>query len=400
VDDFNNVNDTLGHQAGDQLLVAVTNRLAGTLRDADTIGRMGGDEFVVLLDGGPDGVDGADGARLVAERMLDVMRQPFELLGASMPLMVNVSIGIASGDRATAGDLLRDADVALYQAKAMGKNRYETFDPMMQTTISRRLDLEFELRSALNAGQYRLMYQPIYNLDDLTVIGVEALLRWDHPSGTVVRPDEFIPILEQTGQIRAVGRWVLAEACLQMATWHARGDTLDVSVNVSGRQLEHDSITTDIRDAIASSGLPAESLIIEITETALMRDADATAHRLRAIKELGVRIAIDDFGTGYSSLAYLRQFPVDCLKIDRAFTNAVTTSPESKALVKTLVQLGKDLGLTTLAEGIETTGEMDLLRGADVDQGQGFLMARPLDPDALEDQLLVPTRPTNPTPHR
>jgi diguanylate cyclase (GGDEF)-like protein len=392
LDDFKNVNDTLGHQAGDRLLIAVTTRLASTLRDADTIGRMGGDEFVVLLDGG----DEQAGPQLVAERMLDVMRQPFEVNGASMPLMVNVSIGIASGDRASAGELLRDADVALYQAKATGKNRYETFDPTMQTTISRRTDLEFELRSALSANQYRLMYQPIYNLDDLTVIGVEALLRWDHPSG-IVAPDEFIPILEQTGQIREVGRWVLRDACTQMATWHTRGDTLDVSVNVSGRQLEHDSIITDISDALDTSGLPASSLIIEITETALMRDADATAQRLQAIKQLGVRIAIDDFGTGYSSLAYLRQFPVDCLKIDRAFTNAVTASPESKALVRTLVQLGKDLGLTTLAEGIETTTEMDLLRGANVDQAQGFLMARPLDPQTLETQLLVPTRPVTPT---
>jgi diguanylate cyclase (GGDEF)-like protein len=393
LDDFKNVNDTLGHQAGDQLLVAVAARLAGTLRDADTIARMGGDEFVVLLDGGPEEA----GPQLVAERMLDVMRQPFELDEASMPLMVNISIGIASGDRPSAGELLRDADVALYQAKALGKNRYETFDSTMQTTISRRTDLGFELRSALGADQYRLMYQPIYNLDDLTVIGVEALLRWDHPVDGVVSPEEFIPILEQTGQIRDVGRWVLREACTQMATWHAKGDTLDVSVNVSGRQLEHDSIITDIRDAIDTSGLPAASLIIEITETALMHDADATAQRLRAIKALGVRIAVDDFGTGYSSLAYLRRFPVDCIKIDRAFTNAVTTSPESKALIRTLVQLGKDLGLTTLAEGIETTDEMDALRGASVDQAQGFLMARPLSPEVLETQLLAPTRPVTPS---
>ena len=351
LDDFKNVNDTLGHQAGDRLLVAVTARLASTLRDADTIGRMGGDEFVVLLDGGPDEA----GPQLVAERLLDVMRHPFELEDASTPLMVNISIGIATGDRDSAGELLRDADVALYQAKAMGKNRYETFDPMMQTDMSRRIDLEFDLRSALSANQYRLMYQPIYSLDDLTVIGVEALLRWDHPERGVVSPDEFIPILEQTGQIQEVGRWILRTACSQMAAWHACGDTLSISVNVSGRQLDHDSIITDISDALDKSGLAPAALIIEITETALMHNVEATAQRLHAIKQLGVKIAIDDFGTGYSSLAYLRQFPVDCLKIDRMFTSAVTTSPESEALIKTLVQLGKDLGLVTLAEGIETT---------------------------------------------
>jgi diguanylate cyclase (GGDEF)-like protein len=394
LDDFKNVNDTLGHGAGDRLLIAVADRLAGTLRGVDTIGRMGGDEFVVLIDGATLDV----APELVAQRLLDVMRRPFELDEASMPLSVNISIGIASGDRDSPGDLLRDADVALYQAKTAGKNRYATFDPQMQTNISRRAELESDLRSALTDNEYRLVYQPIYDLGDLTVVGVEALLRWDHPRRGVIGPDDFIPSLEQTGQIREVGRWVLHEACRQMAAWHAKGDVLDVSVNVSARQLDNDDIITDIRAALRGSGLPAESLIIEITETALMRNVEATARRLQTLKSLGVKIAVDDFGTGYSSLAYLRQFPVDSLKIDRMFTNAVTSSPESKALIGTLVQLGKDLGLTTLAEGVETTEEMDLLRGADVKQAQGFLMAHPLDPDTLETQLLAPLRHARPTP--
>jgi len=395
LDDFKNVNDTLGHSAGDQLLIAVTARLAGTLRGVDTIGRMGGDEFVVLLDGDASDVS----PELVAQRLLDVMAQPFELGEPTVALTVNISIGIASGDRASADELLRDADIALYQAKGAGKNRFEIFDPQMQTDISRRSDIEFDLRSALTGDQYRLVYQPIYELDDLTVIGVEALLRWDHPVRGMVGPDEFIPVLEQTGQIREVGRWVLQHACHQMAAWHSRGDTLDLSVNVSARQLDHDTITEDIGDALRASGLPASSLIIEVTETALMHNVVATARRLHAIKALGVRIAVDDFGTGYSSLAYLQQFPVDCIKIDRAFTSAVTTSPESRALIGTLVQLGKDLGLATLAEGVETTEEMDILRGAEVNQAQGFLMARPLDPETLESTMLAPTRPTTPTPH-
>jgi diguanylate cyclase (GGDEF)-like protein len=393
LDDFKNVNDTMGHRAGDRLLVAVAARIAGTLRDADTVGRMGGDEFVVLIDGAAADV----ALDLVAERLLAVMRQPFELEDAAMPLLVSVSIGIASGDRPNAGALLHDADVALYEAKEGGKNGYEIFDPLMQNSASRRSELEFELRSALARDEYRLVYQPIYNLDDLTVVGVEALLRWDHPTKGLVGPDEFIPLLEQTGHIREVGRWVLNQACRQMSIWHSRGNTLDVSVNVSGRQLDHDGIVSDVREALDRSGLAASSLIIEVTETALMHNIAATAGRLRAIKELGVRIAVDDFGTGYSSLAYLRQFPVDCLKIDRMFTSAITTSPESKALVGTLVQLGKDLGLSTLAEGVETTDEMDLLRVARVDQAQGFLMARPLDADALEAQLLVPARSSTPT---
>jgi diguanylate cyclase (GGDEF)-like protein len=390
LDDFKDVNDTLGHSAGDRLLVAVAARLKGALRDADTIGRMGGDEFVVLIDGASLDV----GPELVAERLLEVMRQPFELDGASMPLMVNVSIGIAMGDRASPGDLLRDADVALYEAKAAGKNRYDVFQPEMQTEISHRIELEFDLRSALQGKQYRLVYQPIYNLDDLTLIGVEALLRWEHPTLGLMQPDEFIPILEQSGRIREVGRWVLNEACQQMATWHERGDTLDISVNVSGRQLDDDDIVVHVHDALLASGLDPTTLIIEVTETALMRNAESTARRLQAIKDLGVKIAVDDFGTGYSSLAYLRQFPVDCIKIDRMFTNAITSSPESKALIGTLVQLGRDLGLKTLAEGVETTAQMDHLRDEDVSEAQGFLFARPLDPDTLEAELLAPHRTT------
>jgi diguanylate cyclase (GGDEF)-like protein len=396
IDDFKNVNDTLGHQAGDRLLVAVTARLASALRDADTIGRMGGDEFVVLI----DGVTSDVAPEFVAQRLLDVLRQPFEIDGASTPIVVSISIGIAVGDRTSADELLRDADVALYQAKAAGKNRYEVFQAEMQTKISRRVDLGYDLRSALGQDQFRLVYQPIYSLDDLTVVGVEALLRWDHPTEGLISPVEFIPILEQTGQIREVGRWTLHQACAQMAAWHARGDTLDVSVNISGRQLDDDSIIADIGDALNESGLPATSLIVEITETALMHNTDDTARRLGAIKELGVRIAVDDFGTGYSSLAYLRQFPVDCLKIDRMFTSAITTSPESRALIGTLVQLGKDLGLSTLAEGVETTDEMDMLRGAKVDQAQGFLMARPVDPQTLEHQFLAPTRDATATRNR
>jgi EAL domain-containing protein (putative c-di-GMP-specific phosphodiesterase class I) len=327
-----------------------------------------------------------------------VMRQPFDLGGTTSPIAVNASIGIAIGDRATGGDLLRDADVASYQAKAKGKNQYETFFPAMQTEISRRVELEFDLRSAIGDDQFRLVYQPIYHLDDLVVVGVEALLRWDHPTLGVIEPDEFIPILEQSGQIQQVGRWVLRQACLQMSKWHAEGDTLDISVNVSGRQLDHDDIIDDIRQALQDSGIDPGSLIIEITETALMRDATTatTTARLRAIKDLGVRIAVDDFGTGYSSLSYLQQLPVDCLKIDRRFTNAIGTSPESKALIRTLIQLGTDLGLTTLAEGVETIAEVNDLRHEHVTEAQGFLLSRPLDPHTLEARILAPARPTRP----
>jgi diguanylate cyclase (GGDEF)-like protein len=388
LDEFKSVNDSLGHAAGDRLLVLVAERLKGALRDADTIGRMGGDEFVVLLDG--SGI--VAGPQLVAERLLDVMRQPFELTDGASPFHINTSIGIAVGDRADGGELLRDADIALYQAKAAGKNRFQTFDRNRRTETAGRAGLEFDLRSALTENQFHLVYQPIYKLDDLTVTGVEALLRWQHPTRGLVQPDKFIPILERTGQIRDVGQWVLREACTQMAAWHADGDALDISVNVSGVQLDSDAIVEHIRDALAASGLSPGSLIIEVTESTLMHNIETTAERLRAIRTLGVRIAVDDFGTGYSSLAYLQQFPVNSLKIDRVFTSAITTSPDSKALIATVVQLGRDLGLTTLAEGVETTAELDHLRGEGVDEIQGFLLSRPLDARTLETQILAPGR--------
>ena len=388
LDDFKNVNDSLGHAAGDHLLMMVAERMKSTLRGADTIGRMGGDEFVILIDGG----DGNVAPDLVAQRLLNVMRQPFDLDGALMPLIMNTSIGIAVGDRSSAGQLLRDADVALYQAKAAGKNQYAFFNSEMRDETDRRISLEFDLRSALSGHQFRLVYQPIYRLDDLTIVGVEALLRWDHHHEGWIQPNEFIPILERTGQICEVGAWVLREACTQMVAWHELGYHLDISVNVSGRQLDNDVIIEQIRDALRVSHLDASSLIIEVTETALMLDVDSAVQRLQAIKDLGVRIAIDDFGTGYSSLSYLRQFPIDCIKIDQSFTSSLATSSESKALVKTFIQLGRDLGLKTLAEGVETFEQMDILRASRVNEVQGFLFSRPLNPEALERQLLVPMR--------
>jgi diguanylate cyclase (GGDEF)-like protein len=394
LDEFKNVNDTLGHAAGDQLLIQTAARLRGVLRDSDTIGRMGGDEFVVLIDGSEVEI----GPQLVAERLLEAMRQPFELDDAANPLFVHTSIGIAIGDRASAGELLRDADVALYQAKAAGKNRFELFDRATKNRTIDRVGLEYDLRSALTDEEFRLAYQPIYRVDDLAIVGVEALLRWQHPTRGRLQPDEFIPTLERTGQIREVGQWVLREACAQMAAWHARGDTLDLSVNVSGAQLNSDAIVEQIRDTLAQSGLSPGSLIIEVTETTLMHNVEETVVRLQAIRELGVRIAVDDFGTGYSSLAYLQQFPVDCVKIDRIFTHAITTSPESKAMIAAVVKLANDLGLTTIAEGVETPAQLDLIRREGVGETQGFLLSRPLDPKALEARILTPLRAAAPKP--
>jgi diguanylate cyclase (GGDEF)-like protein len=395
LDDFKNVNDSLGHDTGDRLLVAVAARMASTLRGADSIGRIGGDELVVLIDGSPPMV----APELVAQRLLDVMQQPFELDGSTTSLHANTSIGIAVGDRASGQELLRDADIALYKAKATGKNRYEFFHSDMQSDLSRRISLEFDLRAALASGQLRLVYQPIYNLVDLSLVGVESLLRWDHPTDGILLPDEFVPILEQTGQIREVGAWVLRKACAQLAEWHAQGQTLTMAVNVSARQLDDDRVIDHICDALKLSGLDPRALIIEVTETALMRDAKSAALRLQAVKDLGVSIAVDDFGTGFSSLAYLQQFPVDCIKIDKSFISSMGSSPGSLALIRTFVQLGRDLGLKTLAEGVETTTEMELLRADHVNEAQGYLFFGPLDPDSLEAELFAPMRSADISSH-
>ena len=379
LDGFKSVNDTLGHEAGDALLKAVAIRFASALRASDTLGRLGGDEFVVLA----EDVSPTVGAELVAERLQQVLHDPFHLEGLDNPLTVTASIGIAKGDRPSGAELLRDADVALYRAKATGKNRYVVFHPDMHTAARDRLELETDLRSALNNGQFFLVYQPVFNLDNVRVTGVEALLRWNHPQRGVLGPDAFIPMLEDTGRIVEVGRWVLHEACRQGALWSADGHRLAVSVNVSMRQLESDCLIDDVRNALATSGLAAESLIIEVTETALMQDTEQTIRRLTLLKTLGVKVAIDDFGTGYSSLAYLKQFPVDSLKIDRSFISGMTDSPESMALIHTLIQLGRALGLETLAEGIEEQHQLAHLQGQHCDSGQGFLLAHPLTTDAV-----------------
>jgi diguanylate cyclase (GGDEF)-like protein len=385
LDGFKDVNDSLGHGVGDQLLQAVTARLAATMRESDSIGRLGGDEFVVLVDGST--LDAAP--ELIAERLLEVLREPFEMEESPSGLLtLTASIGIAAGTRPTATELLRDADIALYRAKEAGKDCFVVFRPEMHTAVQDHHLLEMDLRDALAGNQYFLVYQPIFNLRSGETTGVEALLRWRHPERGVVQPDTFVPILEDSGMIVDVGRWVIEEACRQGAKWNELGHWLDISVNVSARQLETDQVNEDIRLALENSGFDARSLIVEVTETSIMRNIAAVVPRLAALKATGVRIAIDDFGTGYSSLAYLQQFPVDTLKIDRSFIATMADSPEAGALIRTLVQLGKTLGLETLAEGIEESEQYSQLQREQCDSGQGFLYARPLNVGAVETFLI------------
>ena len=302
-------------------------------------------------------------------------------------MAITGSIGISSGLRGSAEELLRDADLALYRAKGEGKDRWVLFEPAMQSEVLDRLGLKMDLQSALERDEFYLLYQPLFDLATTHIYGVEALIRWQHPTRGIVGPDEFIPMLEESGLIVEVGRWVLAEACRQTAEWKRRGYDLTVSVNVSMRQLETPALIDHVRQALDVAGLDAGSLLLEITETALMRDADSTITRLTKLKSLGVQIAIDDFGTGYSSLGYLRQFPVDSLKIDRSFITAMADSPESAVLIHTMVALGRALGIGTLAEGIEDEAQLERLRTEGCERGQGFLISRPVEPAEIEFQL-------------
>ena len=395
VDNFKDINDTLGHRVGDELLVELARRLTSALRESDTVGRLGGDEFVVLTESLPtvggsgeagqpgEGPSGDTVSTATAERILELFREPFALGDNHSLHTVTASIGIATGPRATAGELLRDADVALYEAKGAGKQRYALFQPEMRRAVERHVELQMDLGLAVERDEFFLVYQPIFEIDTGAVVGVEALLRWQHPIRGVVMPDEFIPILEESGLILTAGRQVLHRACQQASEWRRIGYDLSMSVNLSPRQLDSPGIVGDITEALEVSGLGPDHLVVEITENTLMRDPVSTLERISQLKALGISVAVDDFGSGYSSLAYLRSFPVDILKIDRSFIASMTSSERSSALIHSLVQLGKSLGLDTVAEGIEEQQQLEQLRDEQCDTGQGFLYAKPLSPQEL-----------------
>jgi diguanylate cyclase (GGDEF)-like protein len=382
-DGFKTVNDTFGHGAGDELLRTIGARLSELVRGADTVGRLAGDEFVVLLEPG----DGVPAPERVAERILELFNKPVNL-GQGTEVRLTASIGIAASDGAGTEDLLRDADLALYSAKQSGRNRYVVFEDAMRAAIADRYSLEIDLKHAVTRDELFLVYQPTFRLDDRRIGGVEALVRWQHPARGLIAPDRFIPIAEESGLILELGRWVAREACAQAAAWRKRGLALTMAINISGKQLDEHDFTGEIRTILEETGLDPEALTLEITESSLMRSPGDAAARLRELKGLGVRIAIDDFGTGYSSLAYLREFPVDSLKIDRTFISSLGSSQDASALVATLVQLGKSLKVSTLGEGIEDESQLNGLRDADCDYGQGFLLARPLPADGIEAMIL------------
>ncbi|MGQ0766931.1 MAG: putative bifunctional diguanylate cyclase/phosphodiesterase [Gemmatimonadota bacterium] len=390
LDDFKKVNDSLGHAAGDELLVASAARLLTCVRPGDTIARLGGDEFAILL----DDLDGFEDALVIAERITTALRNPFRLQGRDV--FIGVSVGVARVEASgTPDDILRNADLAMYFAKGRDKGRYAVFAPEMHEQLVDRLELEADLRQAVDAGHITVEYQPIVTLDDTRFWGAEALVRWTHSVRGRVPPSRFVAVAEETGLIVSIGRSVLREACLRTREWHGRrrsAPNLRMSVNLSGRHFQEDSVIDDVRAALSESGLPPWFLTLEITESVLMQQSYLTLAKLRELKALGVMLAIDDFGTGYSSLGYLQQFPIDMLKIDRTFVDGVGLEDNDPVLVRAIIALGRTLGMETIAEGIERPEQRDGLRALGCELGQGFLFARPMPPAEFADAIPAPTR--------
>jgi diguanylate cyclase (GGDEF)-like protein len=379
LDGFKGVNDSLGHGAGDELLVIAAKRLASIVRSGDTVARLGGDEFAILL----DDIDDPGAASALAERIVSVLRQP--MLIGDRQLNLSASVGVALAEvGSTTERLLSDADAAMYEAKAAGKDRVSQFQTSMRSRILDELTLRGSFADALQSSEFFLQYQPQLCLRDGSLEGFEALVRWRHPELGVVAPDRFIGLAEDSGFIVPLGRWILDTACAQAASWsEISPHPLSVSVNLSARQLQDPNLMQDVQAALSYSGLPPEQLVLEITETVLMLKPTHAAQVLAQFRELGIRIALDDFGTGYSSLSYLRQFPVDILKIDKSFIDPLDDpASEGTPFVKTILRLARDLNLSTTAEGIERPGQRTILAELHCDSAQGYLLSRPLDPEA------------------
>jgi len=389
LDNFKLVNDSLGHASGDRLLVALAERMRHVVRPDDLIARFGGDEFAVLV----RGIAGQDDVRRLADRLNSALRAPVAVDGEQRFVTASIGICIAppAPAEADATTVLRDADAAMYRAKELGKARCETFDDALRRQVVERVEFEGALRGAAERGELRLDYQPFVDLQSGRVSGVEALLRWEHPELGTVPPLRFVPVAEQSGLIVAIGAWVVREACAQAARWAASDPAageLEVAVNVSPRQLAAPSFADDVRRALADTGLAPHRLCLEVTESAVVADLDTATRSLNRLKELGVRLAIDDFGVGYASLSQLKALPpVDVLKIDRSFVEGVLGDHEDRAIVEAVVQLAGSLGLQTVAEGVESAEQAELLRQMRCSVGQGYHFARPAPAAAISELL-------------
>jgi diguanylate cyclase (GGDEF)-like protein/PAS domain S-box-containing protein len=379
LDGFKFVNDSYGHPFGDALLRSVAARLSALVRETDTIARLGGDEFVILL---PSLAHGDD-AEHVAGKILDAFAMTMFADGRDLHLSASIGLSVFPRDGDSGELLLQHADTAMYRAKANGRNRCESYSDDMGAQAQQRMQLEIELRLALEREQLSLHYQPQIDSASGRTVGVEALLRWNHPTLGMVPPSKFIPLAEDTGLIIPISEWVLRSACAQARAWHRAGHELVVAVNLSPRHLQQRDIPTLVREVLAATGLPAHFLELELTESALIQDTEAAVQAMRDIKALGVRLALDDFGTGYSSLSYLKRFPIDVLKIDQSFTFDVTHDEGAASITRAIIAMAQSLKMTTVAEGVETQAQRDLLIGWGCDTLQGYHISRPLPVPAL-----------------
>jgi diguanylate cyclase (GGDEF)-like protein len=385
LDDFKILNDTLGHARGDDVLVAAAQRVAASLRPTDTAARLGGDEFAVLLEDVAD----EEMALSIAIRLADALREPIDLGDVAPSIAASIGVAVSGMDGETADDLLGKADVAMYAAKSISRGRAELYRPALRADAAARSELAADLRGVEQRGELRLDYQPIVELAGGGVVGLEALVRWQPPDRPLLMPNHFIDLAEETGDIVPMGRWILHEACRQTREWQLRLELPDlhVSVNLSARQFQEHDLVDSVRAVLADTGLPPASLTLEITESGLMQRTAGTIGRLTALRDLGIHLAIDDFGTGYSSLSYLERFPVDILKIDRSFIAGRSPSGERSAIARAIVELGRTLGLSVVAEGIEEMDQADWLISLGCPLGQGYLYSRPMGVDATEAYL-------------
>ena len=394
LDRFKTINDSLGHAVGDELLKAVARRLTEALRPGDTVSRVGGDEFVLIL-GDAAGVEDATAA---SDRLLDRLSRPYEISGHSLRVTPSLGISLFPRDGDDAQTLLSRADAAMYQAKAEGRHCSRFFVEQVQRTSTHRLHLESELHGAIARGELLLHYEPRFDLAAGTLCAVEALVRWRHPQRGMISPAEFIPLAEETGLIQPIGEWVLGEACRQRRLWQERGFAMgSVAVNLSAQQFRIRNLADSVRRIVDAAGIDPATLEIEITESTLMHDTAQTLETLKALAALGIRISIDDFGTGYSSLSYLRRFPVHLLKVDRSFVHDVPGNADDATIVRAIAGLARNLGLRIVAEGIENQEQMRFLQEVGCDEGQGFLFAPPMPADELERRFAhrcaLPVRP-------
>ena len=383
VDRFKGINDGLGHQAGDELLKEVARRLERCVRPSDTLARLGGDEFTALLEEISSEID----ATRVAERINKELAQPFFLLDHEVFATVSIGIALSSSQYERPDDMLRDADTAMYRAKANGRSRHQVFDVDMHQRAVSLLRLETDLRRAIERHELLAYYQPIVDLETNTLRGFEALARWKHPTRGMVMPDVFIPVAEETGQITAIGDWMLAEACRQMRVWqdrYPRTPPLRISVNISTRQLAHANVPEQVQRILNDTGLDPTSLTLEITESALMQNLTTSAAVLQKLHAMSVRLHIDDFGTGYSSLSYLQNFPIHTLKVDKSFVTRMGDAPKQDEIVRAIVSLAQNLGMEVTAEGVETNDQADTLQSLNCTSAQGYLFSRPLPAEEAE----------------